>query len=156
VKGFLHGRQAEPRARLNFRIGEAELVVDVGIAQRAEFEHAGNRKSRDDQRMTERHDGEVAPSRPAGKNDRPSHAMRSAIFLKPVERAPDFSRDVADADIGCQIIARHGDRPAVPRHSSGEAGKILPPVLPPIAAMDEHQAWRLGIGNRVDVARMSR
>ena len=52
--------------------------------------------------------------------------------------------DVADADVGAEVVACERDGDAVRIQPAGERGEHLRLQRPPVAAMDEHRQRRIG------------
>ena len=59
VEPFVDGGQATRRKSCDFLVSQLQRIVQPGVADRCEIVHAGNRQSRGDARMTERHCDEV-------------------------------------------------------------------------------------------------
>ena len=90
------GRKPQRRERRDLGIGQPQLLVEIGVADRRELVDAGDRKAGGNFGVVEGHRGEVAARGPAGYDDRPrADAMLRTVGTEPVECAPDLTDDLA-------------------------------------------------------------
>ncbi|MFK4508356.1 hypothetical protein IQ17_05745 [Bradyrhizobium daqingense] len=101
--------------------------------------------------MVQCHRREMGAGRPTRQDDRSGNAIGRTIGGKPVERARDFGDDVGEGHPRRQRIAGNGNRPAMGGDAFDEHGEQFARIALPIAAMQEHQAWCLGPGGRVEI-----
>jgi hypothetical protein len=149
--GLGHDGQAQGRQRPDLVLGQPELLVQVGLADRREVVDARDRQAGGHGGMLEMEGGEVRPRGPAGEDDRSADPARRSVRGEPVEGGPDLGDDAGEARLGCQGVARHRHRPAGRVRARREAREIGPGVALPVAAVDEDEAGGLRVRHRVEV-----
>src|SRR5262245_28592095 len=134
---LVDARQAHWREGFDLDLRQLDFVVDVGrVAQRGKFEYARNRQSCRHSGMIQQKCREMPTGRPTRQYDGPGNTVTAGLRGEPVERGPELVRDLRQARVRGESVARQRRRPTARENALGHASKCLLAAALPITAMN--------------------
>ena len=130
------------REGLDFRIGQVQPIVELGIPDRLQIEDAADGETRIDLGPRHGKRREVAAGRPA-RDDEATAPPPLLQTAQEHQRRPDLGGDLGEAGLRRQGISHQSHIETVTRRSFGHAGEILARIPDPVAAMDEDEERRI-------------